>query len=58
MNRKGDAIAVRLQGFLHELRQFYDVEEVISGNVYTLYRFSGMNLQHCPTAVAKKTSTG
>lgn len=56
VNRKGDAIAARLQGFLHELRQFYDVEEVISGNGYTLYRFSGMNLQHCLTAVGKKTS--
>lgn len=56
INRKGDAIVVRLQVFLHELRKYYDVEEVISGNVYTLYRFSGMNLQHCPTAVGKKTS--
>jgi len=56
VNRKGDAIAVRLQGFLHQLRQFYDVEEVISGNVYTLYRFSGMNLQHCSPLVGKKTS--
>jgi hypothetical protein len=54
VNRKGDAIEVRLQGFLRELRQFYDVEEIISGNVYTLYRFSGMNLQHCPAAVWKK----
>lgn len=56
VNRKGDAIEVRLQGFLHQLRQFYDVEEVISGNVYTLYRFSGMNLQHCYPLVGKKTS--
>lgn len=56
VNRNSDAIVVRLQGFLHELRQFYDVEEVISGNVYTLYRFSGINLQHCPTVVGKKTS--
>lgn len=55
VNRKGDAIAVRLEGFLHELRQFYDVEEIISGNAYTLYRFSGMNLQHCPSAEGKKT---
>ena len=56
INRKGDAIAVRLEGFLQELRQFYDVEEVVSGDAYTLYRVSGINLQHCLSAVGKKTS--
>ncbi len=56
VNRKGDAIEVRLQGFLRELRQFYDVEETISGNVFTLYRFSGLNLQNCIAVVGKKTS--
>jgi hypothetical protein len=54
--RKGDAIAIRLQGFLNELSQFYVVEEVASGNVYSIYRFSGMSLYHCPTVVGKKTS--
>jgi len=55
INRKGDAIELRLQGFLHELRQFYDVEEVLSGDEFKLYRFSGINLQHCSAGVGKKT---
>ena len=56
VNRKGDAIAVRLQGFLQELRHYYDINEVASGNTYTLYRFSKMNLTYCQTKVGKKTS--
>jgi hypothetical protein len=56
VNRKGDAIAVRLQGFLHELSRYYDIKEVASGNTYTLYRFSKMDLTYCQTKVGKKTS--
>ena len=56
VNRKGDAIAARLQGFLHELSRYYDVKEVASGNTYTLYRFSEMNLHYCQTKVGKKTT--
>jgi hypothetical protein len=54
INRKGDAIELRLQGFLHELRQFYRIEEIISGNAYTLYRFSKINLQNCQAAADKQ----
>ena len=54
INRKGDAIAARLQGFLHELRQYYDIKEVASGNTYTLFRFSKMDLSQCQSNVVKK----
>ncbi|MDO9401679.1 MAG: hypothetical protein Q7T46_09590 [Polaromonas sp.] len=56
INRRGDAIEVRLQGFLDELRQYYDHVEVISDKEYKLYRFSEMNLQHCPTGLGKRSS--
>lgn len=54
VNKMGDAIELRLEGFLHELHQFYDVVETIPGSTYTLYRFSGINLQHCPATLANK----
>ena len=54
VNRKGDAIAVRLQGFLHELSRYYDVNEIASGNTYTLYRFSKMDMHYCQPEVGKK----
>jgi len=56
VNRNSDSILVRLQGFLHELNQFYDVQEVILGDEFTMHRYSGINLQHCPAEVGKKTS--
>lgn len=45
--RKGDAIAPRLEGFMDELKRFYDVQTAGSGDVYVLYRFSKLNLQYC-----------
>ncbi len=45
--RNGDSIELRLEGFLSELRQFYDVEESIPSIGFILYKFSGINLQHC-----------
>ena len=56
VNRKSDAIQIRLQVFLQELRHYYDIKEVASGNTYTLYRFSKMDLNYCQTKVGKKTS--
>ncbi|MDO8440349.1 MAG: hypothetical protein Q7S97_03940, partial [Polaromonas sp.] len=56
INRRGDAIEVRLQGFLYELHRYYDHVEVISDKEYKLYRFSEMNLQHCPTGPGKRSS--
>jgi len=56
INRSSDAIEERLQGFLDELHRYYDNVEVIFDKEYKLYRFSEMNLQHCPTGLGKRSS--
>lgn len=53
INRIGGSIEKRLQGFIRDLNQFYDIEEIISDKVYRLYRFSDLKRQNCIGAVGK-----
>jgi hypothetical protein len=53
INRSGDAIEERLQRFLDELSHYYGHIEVISDMEYKLYRFSEIDLKHCPSSQGK-----
>ena len=54
--KKDDAHALRLQGFLRELSNFYTLEEVVSGEVFKIYSATDINLQECPLFMGNKTS--
>jgi hypothetical protein len=56
INRIGGGIEKRLQGFIRDLNQFYDIEEIVSNKVYKLYSFSDLKRQHCIGEVGKAGS--